>query len=64
MKKFKNWWKNNWVGVLYIAFYVVCGLLVIGSFATGITACVMYGDKPITEIPAWALWFMFWKGGK
>lgn len=64
MKKFKNWWKNNWVAVLYIAFYVVCGLLVIGSFAMSITACVMYGDKPVTEIPAWALFFMFGKGGK
>ena len=63
-KKFKNWWKNNWVAVLYIAFYVICGLLVIGSLAMSITACAMYGDKPVTEIPAWALLFMFGKGGK
>lgn len=64
MKKFKSWWKNNWVRVLYIAFYVVCGLLVIGSLAMSVTACAMYGDKPVTEIPAWALWFMFGRGGK
>lgn len=64
MKKFKAWWKNNWITVLYITFYVVLGLLVIGCLATSVTACVMYGDKPVTEIPAWALLFMFGKGGK
>ncbi|MBQ6035753.1 MAG: hypothetical protein IJL43_00440 [Lachnospiraceae bacterium] len=60
----KKWWKDNWAAVLYIAFYAVGGLLVIGSLAAGVTACVMYGGKPVTEIPAWALLFMFGRGGK
>lgn len=41
---------------------VVLVLLCIAAIVTGITAFVMYGGKPVTEIPAWALLFMF--GGK
>ncbi len=37
-------------------------LLVVAIIVATVTAFVMYGDKPITEIPAWALIFMF--GGK
>ena len=29
-----------------------------------IFAWAKYGSKPVTEIPAWALWFMFKNGGK
>lgn len=64
MKKFKEWWKDNLVAVLYIACCVVCWLLLIGFIAMEVIAYVIYGDKPVTEIPAWALLFMFGKGGK
>lgn len=39
-------------------------LLCVAIIATSVTAFVMYGDKPITEIPAWALIFMFGGRGK
>lgn len=38
-------------------------LIAIGCIATSAVACVKYGGQPITEIPAWALIFMF-GGGK
>ena len=39
-------------------------LMCLGIICVGwsIYAFVKYGNKPITEIPAWALWFMF-RGG-
>lgn len=44
---------------LIVFVYVVLMLLLIAAIVTSITAFVMYGGKPITEIPAWALIFMF-----
>ena len=64
MKKIKKWIKANFGAIVTISLYVIVWLIVLGTIATSITACVMYGDKPITEIPAWALLFMFRKGGK
>ena len=51
----KKWWDKNCAVVLL----VVISIIVVGAIATSITACAMYGNKPITEIPAWALMFMF-----
>ena len=51
--------KINWTLVILwvvIAVLVVFALICIGW---SIYAFVKYGDKPITEIPAWALRFMF-----
>lgn len=46
-------------GIL-IALLVV---IIITALAVSITVFVKYGNKPITEIPAWALIFML-GGGK
>lgn len=50
----------NW----YKFYLVVLLVIIVGVIATSITAMVMYGNKPITEIPAWALMFMIERGGK
>ena len=47
--------------------FLVCGLLILiilGLIGVEIYVWVNYGGKPITEIPAWALWFMFSGGNK
>jgi len=45
--------------LVFIGILVIFALICIGW---SIYAFVKYGSKPIGEIPAWALWFMF-KGG-
>ena len=61
MKKIKDWFGNNGLGLVYI----LTLLIPLGCVATSFTACVMYGGKPVTEIPAWALLFMFGaRGGR
>lgn len=47
--------------IRYILFWVAIGILVAGVIALtglGIYAWVNYGDKPITEIPYWAILIM------
>lgn len=39
-------------------FAIIVCIIVIALLATSITACVKYGNKPITEVPAWALYFI------
>ena len=43
----------NAVFITGICLIVLCGLLGCAQ------AWWLYADKPITEIPAWALWFLF-----
>lgn len=45
--------------ILYIIILIIAGLLVIGSIATSIYCFINYGNLPITEVPSWALPFMF-----
>lgn len=59
MKKFKYWFWNNglrilmWTGITLIAIFALINVFwVIYAFAK-------YGGKPISEIPYWALWYMF-----
>lgn len=56
----KNWFgnNNNELGLIYVLIL----LIMLGVIATSFTACIMYGEKPVTEIPAWAILFMF--GGR
>lgn len=49
--------------VFYILFIIVIVALVSTIIGFTIAAWVQYGNKPIDEIPMWALWLM-WKGGK
>lgn len=45
--------------ILYIIILIIAGLLIIGSIAASIYCFVNYGNLPITEVPSWALPFMF-----
>lgn len=47
---------------LHVFIYMFLVLLCVAVIVTSITAFIMYSGKPITEIPAWALIFMF--GGR
>lgn len=52
----------NWREIIIL---ILAGIVVAGVLATlGMTVyCwVVYGGKPVSEIPVWALWFMFGKG--
>lgn len=35
---------------------ILMWLMILGAIAFGIVALVKYGNKPITEVPMWALW--------
>lgn len=56
----KKWFRNN--GWFLAAILIM--LILLGCVATSFTACVMYGGKPVTEIPTWAILFMFGGRGK
>ncbi len=46
---------------------IICGiilLIALGFIALIIYVWIAYGNKPVTEIPAWALAIMFGRGGK
>lgn len=49
----------NWALVLVIMQL----LLIVGVIAFEIYVWVRFGSLPVTEIPAWALFFMFGRGG-
>lgn len=41
-------------------FYIITvGILLVGYIGFSITLLIMYGDKPIDEIPSWVLWFLW-----
>ena len=44
--------------ILLILGYVIVIAILISMIAVGIWAFVTYGDKPITEVPSWVIWFM------
>lgn len=57
--KFKHWLKEYWlflITVLGMAILLLLGLAYIG---VRVYCFITYGDKPITEVPSWALPFMF-----
>ncbi len=51
----KNLDKETIFGLSLIAIFIV---LVGTALFFSIYAFVMYWDKPITEVPMWALWFL------
>ncbi len=55
MKKFDNdaFWAYIYLALMFLVI-ILCIALIVGW----IYALVMYGGKPITEIPFWALWFL------
>ena len=44
--------------MLYIIVLIMPIVIVVGSIALTIYCYVVYGNKPLTEVPVWALWFM------
>lgn len=46
---------------LLIIVLIIVSLLIIGSIATSIYCFISYGNLTITEVPSWALPFMFKK---
>ena len=47
---------------LFIAFWVAVIVLAVAVVVAYIYALIAYGGKPVSEVPTWALWFIF--GGK
>lgn len=45
--------------ILLISLIVLTSLLMIASVSVSIYCFITYGNKPITEIPSWAFWFMW-----
>lgn len=43
----------NWLNI-YIISCVLIGLLTVGVIILYILALILYGNTPVTEIPAWA----------
>lgn len=39
-------------------FLILVAAIVLGVVALTIYVFIVYGGKPITEIPSWAVWFM------
>lgn len=56
MKKAAN--KVKAADKLRIAITIILILLAITYFIGAAQAFVLYADKPITEIPMWAYWFL------
>ena len=55
--------KNNKRGftfteILLIVAIVLVVALVVGTVILKVFAFIEYGDKPISEVPAWAYWIM------
>ena len=38
-------------------FRIIILIIILAAVAFGVTMCVRYGNKPITELPAWAVRF-------
>lgn len=55
MKKIKEWIYDNAAILVYIILLVIVLALLIGY------GCILvkYGNKPVSEVPAWVLWLMF-----
>lgn len=42
----------------WLVFIIIPVVLLVGVITITIVAFVMYGDKPITEVPMWAMYFL------
>lgn len=49
--------------VFYVSVAVIGIALLLTLIGFTIAAWVQYGNKPIDEIPMWALWLMWKRGG-
>lgn len=55
-KKLISWLSEYW---LFILAFIV-GILTIADIVLTVFCYINYGNLPITEVPSWALPFMFW----
>ena len=46
----------------WLVFIIIPVVLLVGVITITIVAFVMYGDKPITEVPSWYFWLINGKG--
>ena len=53
----------DWGLIIGLLILGICLIFALICLFWSIYAYVKYGNQPITEIPAWALWFMF-QGGR
>lgn len=53
----------DWRRILLWAGIALLGLFALINAGWSVYAFVKYGGKPISEIPGWALWYMFRFGG-
>ena len=51
----------TWIDYLIIAIIIILSLIGIACGGISIYCFITYGDLPITEVPSWALPFMFGK---
>lgn len=51
--------KCSFVEFLYLIGLVLCVIIIIGFLGLEVFLWIRYGNKPITEIPAWAYSLMF-----
>ena len=59
MKKMK---KTNWLLLLYWTLIVLLIIFLLINVFWVVYAFIKYGNKPITEIPGWAIWYMLGRG--
>jgi predicted negative regulator of RcsB-dependent stress response len=55
MKKIKEWIHDN-IGTLICIIFIILILALVFGY---VWVMVEYGDKPVSEVPAWVLWLMF-----
>jgi hypothetical protein len=55
MKKIKEWIIDN-IGTLICIIFIILVLAICFGYGW---VLVEYGDKPVSEVPAWVLWLMF-----
>ena len=55
MKKIKEWIHDNIAVFISIIFIIIVLAITIGY----VWIMVEYGNKPVSEVPAWVLWLMF-----
>ena len=58
MMRFIRFIKDNIDEIVFAIIAAVLVLIAIAGIAGSIQAWVLYANKPITEVPMWALWFL------
>lgn len=53
--------KDTIIATFLWTLFIVISLLAVIYIGLTIYVIVKYGNQPITEIPSWALWLMFWR---